>query len=186
MFFTGASGLCLSHKRTRAVACRSVRGLVALVAFASTEIATYPQHAYAAPSAKTVTVSETKLLREVPRRYIGFSIEPANLCYVVQLAQTTPAFVQLFKNLGPGTFRVGGNTGDTDASWSSTAGSPTCEWNRLVITPGLVHAFFDFAQRVGYRVIWQVPLNNGNPTQDAAEAAYVSTMPGLYSIEIGQ
>ena len=104
---------------------------------------------------------------------------------MVQLAETTPAFVQLFRNLGPGTFRIGGNTGDNHASWSSTATAPTCRWNGLVMTPGLYCLFFAFAQQVGYRVMWQVPLNNGEPLQDAAEAAYVSTMPDLYSIELG-
>lgn len=139
----------------------------------------------AASSDGTVTVSQTNLLRAVPKHYIGLSIDPANLCYVVQLARTTPAFVQLVKNLGPGTLRVGGNTGDEHASWSATATSPTCKWNALVMTPGLVRSLFAFAQRVGYRVMWQVPLDNGKPIEDAAEAAYVSTMPGLYSIEIG-
>ena len=33
--------------------------------------------------------------------------------------------------------------------------------------------------------MWQVPLGNNNPAEDAAEAAYVSTMPDLQSIEIG-
>jgi hypothetical protein len=141
--------------------------------------------AYAASPAGTVTVSELTPLRAVPGRYIGFSIDPANLCYVVQLADTTPAFVQLFRNLGPGTFRIGGNTGDEHASWSSTATSPACKWNALVMTPGLVRSFFAFAQHVGYRVMWQVPLKNGDPVEDADEAAYVSTMPDLYSIEIG-
>ena len=178
----------LSRKLMRGSGRRAllVRLPIFALIFASAESGlALTERAYAASSAGTVTVYDTKPLRAVPQRYIGFSIDPANLCYVVQLAQTTPAFVQLFRNLGPGTFRIGGNTGDKNASWSSTAPSPTCRWNRLVMTPGLVRSFFAFAQQVGYRVIWQVPLNNGEPRQDAAEAAYVSTMPDLYSIEIG-
>ena len=154
--------------------------------FASTEIGpSFTERANAASSAGTVTVSETTPLRAVPPRYVGLSIDPANLCYVVRLARTTSAFVQLFKNLGPGTFRIGGNTGDKDASWSTTVTSPTCKWDGLVMTPGLVRSFFAFAQQVGYRVMWQVPLHNDKPIADAAEAAYVSAMPDLYSIEIG-
>lgn len=137
-----------------------------------------------ASATPTVTVSETAPLNAVPSRYTGFSIDPANLCYVVSLAQTDPSFGQLFKNLGPGVFRVGGNTGDTHASWSTTA-TASCIWNNLVVTPALVQAFFAFAQSVGYQVMWQVPLGNNNPAEDAAEAAYVSTMPDLQSIEIG-
>lgn len=139
---------------------------------------------YAAAETPTITVAETTPIRPVPSQYIGFSIDPANLCYVVNLAQTNPAFVQLFKNMGPGTFRVGGNTDDTRGSWSTT-GTASCLSSKDVNTPALVNSFFSFAQSVNYRVMWQVPLNNNNPVMDASEAAYVSTMPDLYSIEIG-
>lgn len=132
-----------------------------------------------------VVVSESTVLRPVPADYLGFSIEPANLCYVVQLAQTDPAFVQLFRDVGPGVFRVGGNTGDGSASWSTTATSPTCAWNGLVVTPSLVSQFFDFARSVGYGVRWQVPLGNGDYPMDASEAAYVATMRGLVSLDFG-
>jgi hypothetical protein len=97
-----------------------------------------------------VLISEAIRLHQVPRAYLGFSIESANLCYVVHLAQTDPAFVRLFRDVGPGTFRVGGNTGDVLASWSATAPSPTCAWNGLVVTPSLVTQFFAFARSVGY------------------------------------
>lgn len=132
-----------------------------------------------------VVISEAARLHRVPRAYLGFSIDPANLCYVVQLAQAGPAFAQLFRDVGPGIFRVGGNTGDAQASWSTTAASPTCAWNGLVVTPSLVTQFFAFARSVGYKVMWQVPLGNGEYAMDAAEAAYVSKMPGLVSVEIG-
>ena len=137
-----------------------------------------------AKATPTVTVSETTPVNAVPSRYAGFSIDPANLCYVVSLAQTDPSFGQLFENMGPGVFRVGGNTEDTRASWSTTA-TASCVWNNDVVTPALVQSFFAFAQLVGYQVMWQVPLGNNNPAEDAAEAAYVSTMPDLQSIEIG-
>lgn len=132
-----------------------------------------------------VIVSEATRLHPVPRAYLGFSIDPANLCYVVRLARTDPAFVQLFRDVGRGVFRVGGNTGDRAASWSTTATSPTCVWNRLVVTPSLVTRFFAFTRSVGYQVMWQVPLGNGKYAMDAAEAAYVAKMPGLASVEIG-
>ena len=132
-----------------------------------------------------VLISEAIKLQSVPHAYLGFSIEPANLCYVVHLAQTDPAFVQLFRDVGPGTFRVGGNTGDVLASWSATAPSPTCAWKGLVVTPSLVTQFFAFARSVGYRVQWQAPLGNGRYAMDAAEAAYVSTMRGVESVDFG-
>ena len=133
----------------------------------------------------TVRISEATVLHPVPHAYLGFSIEPANLCHVVQLAQTDPAFVQLFRDVGPGIFRVGGNTGDGRASWSTTATSPACVWNGLVVTPSLVTQFFAFARSVGYKVAWQAPLGNSQYAMDAAEAAYVSKMPGAVSVDFG-
>jgi len=143
----------------------------------------------AAHAGATVTVSEYKRSHVVPARYSGLSIDPANICYVLDLARADPAFVQLFKNLGPGILRVGGNTGDRKALWSTT-GTASCSWRHDVVTPALVAAFFAFARSVGYQVMWQVPLGNeklGNDqiARDAAEAAYVSAERGLYSIEIG-
>jgi hypothetical protein len=64
-----------------------------------------------------VLISETIRLHPVPRAYLGFSIESANLCDVAHLARTDPAFVQLFRDVAM--FRVGGNTGDELASWST-------------------------------------------------------------------
>lgn len=132
-----------------------------------------------------VVVSEATRLHPVPHAYLGFSVEPANLCYVVQLARADPAFVQLFRDLGPGIFRVGGNTGDRQASWSTTAASPACAWNGLVVTPSLVTKFFAFARSVKYQVRWQAPLGNGHYAMDAAEAAYVSKTPGAVSVDFG-
>jgi hypothetical protein len=137
-----------------------------------------------AQAALAVTINENAVLHSVPSQYLGLSIDPANLCYVVSMAQTDPAFVQLFENFGPGTLRVGGNTGDKNASWSTTA-TASCQWNNLVMTPALVNQFFAFAQAIGWKVIWQVPMLNGQPAEDAAEAAYVATMPDLYGIAIG-
>jgi hypothetical protein len=137
-----------------------------------------------AQTAPAVSINENATLHSVPSQYLGLSVESANLCYVVSMTQTDPAFVQLFENLGPGTFRIGGNTGDKNATWSTTAAA-SCKWNQLVVTPALVSQFFAFAQSIGWRVIWQVPLLNGQPAEDAAEAAYVATMPDLYGIAIG-
>jgi hypothetical protein len=162
--------------------------LAALTAFCPVTLgATAPASAGAGAvgGGPAVLVSEATVLHAVPGAYLGFSIDPANLCYVVHLAQTDPAFVQLFRDVGPGTIRVGGNTGDVLASWSTTATSPTCTWKGLVVTPSLVSQFFAFAQSVGYQVRWQVPLGNGNFAMDAAEAAYVSKMPGLVSVDFG-
>jgi hypothetical protein len=169
----------------RGLSWPALAALTALVAVTPGAAAPASAGTGAAAGGPAVLVSEATVLHPVPRAYLGFSIDPANLCYVVHLAQTNPAFVQLFRDVGRGTIRVGGNTGDVLASWSTTAASPTCTWNGLVVTPSLVQQFFAFTQSVGYQVRWQVPLGNGNYAMDAAEAAYVSKMPGLVSVDFG-
>jgi hypothetical protein len=164
--------------------------LAALTAFLTVTLGTTPGGSAVAGTGRSaggpvVLISEVTRLHPVPSAYLGFSIESANLCYVVHLAQTDPAFVQLFRDVGRGMFRVGGNTGDGLASWSATAPSPTCAWNGLVVTPSLVTQFFAFARLVGYQVRWQAPLGNGKYAMDAAEAAYVSTMRGVTSVDFG-
>lgn len=141
--------------------------------------------AYAA-GLPTVEVTTSSALVPVPAEYLGFSVEPANVCYIAQLAQGDPAFLQLFENLGLGTVRVGGGTGDKQATWS-TSGPASCVYRALVMTPAEVDSFFTaFVQPIGYSVTWQVPLYNpANLASDASEAAYVSAQPGVKSIEIG-
>ena len=64
----------------------------------------------------------SRLYRECPTKTVCDPfVGPANVCYVVQLAQSDPAFVQLFKDLGPATLSVGGRTGDKQAMRSTTA-----------------------------------------------------------------
>lgn len=121
----------------------------------------------------------------VPTKFLGFSIEATNSCYVVDLAQQNPAFVNLFNNLGAGNMRYGGTTVE-NTTWSPN-GTPSCYWNNTVITQSLINSVFAFAQQIGWTVSWTVPLNNFDPTQYVDEASYAANEGGssLSSIEFG-
>jgi hypothetical protein len=168
----------LKRRGHKLAACASIMVVTAAFTFLCASVS-------ASASTPAVTVNENAPLHTVPASYIGFSMEPTQLCYVVSLANSDPAFAQLFRNLGHGVIRVGGNTGDKKASWSTTATSPTCASGKLVVTPSLVDQFFTFVQSIGWKVMWQVPLDNGKYAMDAAEAAYVSNEAGLLSVEFG-
>jgi hypothetical protein len=137
-------------------------------------------------SATTITPDVGSPGRTVPSDFIGFSAETANTCALVALSRS-PEFAQLFRNLGPGVLRVGGDTVE-DATWDPSGASTTgCVWNHTVITPALVDGAFAFASSVGWKVMWSVALKTPNPSEAAAEANYVAAKAGstLFSLEFG-
>ena len=91
----------------------------------------------------------------------------------------------IFKNLGPGTFRIGGNSVEVD-SWSTT-GKGSCSWSGTTQTPGMVDAFVAIMKKVGWRFIWGLHLKNDDPANNAQNAAYVANAAGssLIGVEIG-
>lgn len=121
----------------------------------------------------------------VPPAFLGFSIEPTNMCNLVTLAQQDPALAQLFKNLGTGNMRIGGTTVENTTWYPSAA--QTCRWTNTLITPTLVTDIFAFAQQAGWTITWTVPLKNFNPQEFVDEASYVAQFGGstLSSIEFG-
>jgi hypothetical protein len=133
-----------------------------------------------------VSVSENTPLQPVSPSYLGFSIEGGNICYILSMAQSNPAFVQLFKNLGSGVMRIGGSSSGGASTWSTT-GTASCKRRAMVVTPTLVDQFFTFAQSVGFKVMWEIPLSDDASQQRlvAQEAAYVATKSDLFSIEFG-
>jgi hypothetical protein len=180
---SGRLGVIARRYRRRAIA---VLGLMVLLALCPVPGGRSGPAAGAATVPASVQVTTASHLNPVPAQYLGFSIEPANVCYASQLAESNPAFLQLFKNFGQGTIRVGGDTGDATATWSPT-GQASCDYDALVMTPSQVDSFFsNFVEPIGYGVSWQVPLfNPDNLASDAAEAAYVAKQPGIDTVEFG-
>lgn len=115
--------------------------------------------------------------KSLPTDFLGLSIEFDQLCSVIQLdTQHQSSYEQLYRNLGTGTLRIGGNTVDF-SQWSSE-GVASCAPDSPVITKGLVDKFFAFIKRIHWRVIWGLNLLTGDPSKEASEAAYVASIAG--------
>jgi hypothetical protein len=117
---------------------------------------------------------------------MGLSIELDELCTVVQLdAQNPTVYEHLYRNLGTGTLRIGGNTADF-SQWDP-AGQASCDPTGPIVTAALVDSFFAFAGRIHWRVVWGLNLLANDPFQAASEAAYVAFAggDGLVGFTIG-
>jgi hypothetical protein len=123
----------------------------------------------------------------IPPSFVGISTEPgSNPCNILALDQQNPTLVEnMFKNLGPGILRIGGESVE-HVSWSP-GGTYSCSDSNTVQTQSLVNATIAFLRKVGWKVIWGENLKSGNPTAAADEAAYIARIAGptLLGIEIG-
>jgi hypothetical protein len=123
-----------------------------------------------------------------PLEYLGISLASWALCDLLEDDATNgAAYEQLYRNLGPGVLHVGGFSSDT-AEWEPT-GTASCG-NPTVVTESEVDAFFQFVQRIGWKVLWGLPLELPDPpvpATDAAQAAYVASVAGgsLVGFSIG-
>ncbi len=121
-----------------------------------------------------ITASSVRLL---PTGFLGLSFELDALCNIVQLdARNGATYEQLFRNLGSGTLRIGGNSADF-SQWEPD-GVASCGPNDSIITEALVKSFFVFVGRIHWRVIWGLNLLANNPDMAASEAAYVAFSGG--------
>ena len=137
--------------------------------------------------AMQVVINPTSSGVAIPPSFVGISTEPgSNPCNILALDQQNPTLAEnMFKNLGPGILRIGGETVE-NVSWSAD-GTSSCSGSHTVQTKSLVNATIAFLRKVGWKVIWGLNLKNGNPAADADEAAYIARVAGptLLGIEIG-
>jgi hypothetical protein len=134
-----------------------------------------------------VTIDPSQTGKPMSRSFMGISSEPAvSPCLQNALQSQNPTLLEnILKNLGPGTFRIGGDSVER-ASWS-TSGTGSCSWSGTIQTPSMVNLFVAIMKKVGWKFIWGVNLKNGNSANDARNAAYVMRAAGgtLVGIEIG-
>jgi hypothetical protein len=121
----------------------------------------------------------------VSPNFVGFSLESSSTCEFMNVEKHNPVLDQLFRNLGPAVLRYGGTSVD-NVYWSRN-GTSSCSWNHSTINKSLVNDIFAFAKKVGWKVILDVNLQNGDPASAADEVAYVAGVGGstLLGIEIG-
>ncbi|HEX3626056.1 MAG TPA: glycosyl hydrolase family 79 C-terminal domain-containing protein, partial [Verrucomicrobiae bacterium] len=121
-----------------------------------------------AQSPVTVTVGTQLPGAAIPSDFLGLSFETGNLAYNgagvsgYMFDSTNAQLVTLFTNLGIRNLRIGGISVDRN--------------NGVILqytpTNQDIDALFRFAQAVNVSVVFSLRLENGDPAQDAAIAAY--------------
>lgn len=121
----------------------------------------------------------------VSQTLIGTNIEMVDICQLLQIDQTYgAAYEQLGENFGEMTLHVAGHSADI-STWQPDA-PLTCKGHPAA-SKASVNAVFTLAQRMHAKVLWELPLIQGSPQMDAAEASYVASVGGsmLLGFDIG-
>jgi hypothetical protein len=131
-------------------------------------------------TATTVTVSGTQA-GNMPSRFVGLSYEKSKLSQPLFSASNTN-LIGLFKRLGNGVLRIGGNSVDETTWMPSGAGQTSGQ-----TAPSDVDALASFISAVEWPVLYGVNLAQSTPAVAAAEVAYAAKALGanLLGIEIG-
>jgi hypothetical protein len=128
----------------------------------------------------TVSVSATQA-GTMPQRFIGLSYEKAKLSQPLFTGSNTN-LISLFKLLGNGVLRIGGNSVD-ETNWTPNGPGQTAGQT----APSDVNSLASFISAVGWPVLYGVNLAQSTPAVAAAEVAYAANALGsnLLGIEIG-
>lgn len=128
----------------------------------------------------TVTFSPTNAGLPLNPAFVGLSYEKLTLTRNIFVSDNVP-LVKLFSQIGPAVLRIGGGTVDTTC-WGGVS-------NLTPITASEVDAFAGFVKALptNWSVIYGINFSVNNPTNCAAEAAYVAKAlgPRLLGFEIG-
>jgi hypothetical protein len=128
----------------------------------------------------TVNFSPTNIGLPLNPAFGGLSYEKANLTKNF-FSSNNIALVKLFSQIGPAVLRIGGGTADLTC-WGGLSNLPA-------ITPSQVDVFAGFIKALptNWSVIYGINFSVNNPTNCAAEAAYVANALGsrLLGFEIG-
>ena len=129
----------------------------------------------------TVTVDPRPTGPSIGPGYAGFSYEKTSLATPFFSASNQP-LGRLFRRLGPGLLRLGGNSVDR-TGWRMTAPRPSPG----TVTAADVDRLASFLRATGWRALYGINLATNSPALAAEEAAYVarSLGPHLYGFELG-
>ncbi len=131
-------------------------------------------------TAATVTVSTT-VAGVIGPGFAGLSYEKSQMANPFFSPQNANA-IGLFKLIGPGLLRIGGNSVDR-TSWTPNGKGRTSGQ----VAPSDIDALAGFLKATGWQVLYGVNLAQSTPALAAAEVAYAVQALGsyLYGIEIG-
>ena len=128
----------------------------------------------------TVSVASTQT-GNMPEQFVGLSYEKSKLSQPL-FSGSNANLIGLFKRLGNGVLRIGGNSVD-ETSWAPNGPGQTSGQT----APSDVDALAAFISAVGWPVLYGVNLAQSTPAVAAAEVAYAAKAlgPSLLGIEIG-
>lgn len=128
----------------------------------------------------TVSFSATNAGLPVNPAFCGLSYEKSQLTAHLFVSNDV-SLISMFSQIAPAVLRVGGNSVDTTC-WDGLS-------NKTPITASEVDAFAGFVKALPptWHVIYGINMSVNNPTNCAAEAAYVANAlgPSLLGFEIG-
>ncbi len=128
----------------------------------------------------TVSFSATNPGLPLNTAFCGLSYEKSQLTAHLFVSNDV-SLIKMFSQIAPAVLRVGGNSVDTTC-WGGVS-------NKTPITASEVDAFAGFVKALppNWRVIYGINMSVNNPTNCAAEAAYVANALGssLLGFEIG-
>lgn len=128
----------------------------------------------------TITITDERVGR-LPQRFIGLSYEKAMLSTPL-FRGDNEALIRLFRMIGPGQLRIGGNTVDW-TTWNAKGAGTT----KGETAPSDIRALADFIKATGWTVLYGLNLAASTPAAAADEAAQAVRLLGhsLEGIEIG-
>jgi hypothetical protein len=155
----------------------SIFALAALIPFTGTAVGSSSD-----PPNTTATVTIGSATgNSVNSMFAGFSYEKSTLSEPL-FAPGNTALANLFKMLGSGILRVGGNSVN-ETTWSATGAGLTA----AVTAPPDIDRLAGFLRATGWKVIYGLNGTTSDATLSASEAAYAARSLGdrLYGFEIG-
>lgn len=132
--------------------------------------------------AATVTINPNKLTYVIPTNFIGLSIEKTNLCFNIKRINQSNSLLNLLKNISPAVLRIGGASVNS-AKWQPDITS--C--SGLNITPNLVKDTFSTLEKINWKTIWGINLDNNTKENSYLEAksVYSYGSNSILAVELG-
>lgn len=132
-----------------------------------------------------VTVDPGKAQYSVPDNFLGFSYETEMLTKNPQVLNSNNAvLIQLYKNLGPGILRIGGDSSD-EIAWMDGDRSGSTPDQTLTHTE--INKLADFSKAAGWKVMLSLNFGTFDTGSSTKEAVYADQALGsnLAALQIG-
>ena len=169
-----------TSSRQRAAAAAAALALISGLGTGAAAAAAPAQSASASPAQVTITVDSAHPSGSLPRDFVGLSFEMRELG-VGNFDAGTGNLVRLFRTLGAGNVRIGGNTLDRDTLWVPAGRQPPQPlpaWVKDVVGPADIARLGGFLAATGWKAEVGVNVGHYDPALAADEATTLSATLG--------